>query len=322
MSTPVSQARVTPEQITPVLQSMGYDLMKEIGEGASARCFLVFSRQYQTLFVAKAMSLLCRQICSECEVNALRQLTSPYVISLYDVAFRPDCLYLVLEYCPLGPLDDYVRSNGPFSGAQLYGMCKAILTGLAYIHSQRFAHLDLKPSNILLDRYGRTKLADFGIARLFRLRAVTEQRAGSLAFMAPDVYSARSYDPFKADIWSLGVTFFFLAIGKVPWVSELPTQLQKEISTGCFTVPSSLDGPFAHVLREMMNVDARQRPSAADLLKMSPFAEADVKQGFVQVKTATKAPVAAAPGIRRPATAVMRKPAPIKPAAACPVPPP
>jgi serine/threonine protein kinase len=137
------------------------------------------------------------------------------VIYFYDFVTTPLFQYLFLEFCPAGTLLDVVRKAGPFEGAQLHAACKAILNGLAYIHGRHIAHLDIKPSNIFIDRFGRPKLADFGISRRFADPS-SVHRAGTLAFLAPEVLGCAAYDPFKADIWSLGVTFYVMAFGSDP----------------------------------------------------------------------------------------------------------
>jgi serine/threonine protein kinase len=195
----------------------------------------------------------------------------------------------------MGALSDIVSRNGPFQGKKLYGLCKGILNGLEYIHSQRFAHLDLKPANILIDRHGRPRLADFGVARLFRARNISEQRAGTLVFMAPEILSGRGYDPFKADMWSLGVTFYFLATGTLPWVAEAFEQCKEEIQSGNIRYPDELDPAFRSVLQAVLNINPAQRSLTTDLLKMDVFQKVDAKEGFILDKgqRASRAPAAA-----------------------------
>jgi serine/threonine protein kinase len=268
-------------QIVNDIAAMGYSLVKPVGAGGSARVFLVFSEKYQIFFVAKVMSLETKQICNDCEITALRQLTAPNVISLYDVSILAQAVYLVLEYCPHGSLLEYVRRTGPLHGRQLYGVCKGILTGLAYIHLQKFAHLDLKPANLLLDRYGRVKLADFGISRLFPDRGLSESRAGTFLFKAPELGARKAYDPFKADIWSLGVTLFFLATGRVPWSGVTTMEVRQEIGFGLVEYPTQLDIAFVCALQAMITVEPSNRPTASDCLRMPVFASAEAKDGFI-----------------------------------------
>jgi serine/threonine protein kinase len=288
MSTPDTE--IPESQIVGVLQSKGYNLIKQIGAGASARVFLVFSEKYQTFFVTKVMSFLTKQFCSECEVTALRQISSPNVIALYDYTLTPDCLYLFLEFCPHGSLHDYVNRVGPIRNQLLYGMCKGILSGLVDIHSQRFAHLDLKPANILIDRYGRVRLADFGISRLYHGSNLSNQRAGTIAYMAPEVYLLRSYDPFKTDIFSAGVTFFYMAVGRTPWMNTSSAELKREIPLASIQLPRDMNPEFAKLIRMMTVVEPGKRPTAEECLQMPIFADVATKEGFIRVKPDVNTP--------------------------------
>jgi serine/threonine protein kinase len=162
-------------------------------------------------------------------------------------------------------------------------MCKGILTGLAFIHSPCFAHLDLKPANILLDRYGRAKLADFGISGFFGNRSLSDQRAGSLAFMVPDVIQLVSM--ILSKLMSTAVSFYYLqpAGGNPRWVSETSIALQMKIPMGIFELSAQLGPEFAQAIKDMMNLDPRKRPSAAECLQMQIFADAEMNDGFIAV---------------------------------------
>jgi serine/threonine protein kinase len=212
---------------------------------------------------------------------ALKQLTCPYVIMLYDYERTPDSVYIFLEYCPHGALDTIIDKSGPLSGAKLYGMCKAILTGLAYIHSNRCAHSDLKPANILIDRYGRPKLADFGFSRVFTQNTLTDEHAGSMGFAAPEIFQPRSFDPFKADIWAAAMTIIYIATANLPWKQHVAPLIVKEIESGVMVPPRDFDPKLMPLIRSMTSKNPAQRPTADKCLTIEPIASADVKNGFL-----------------------------------------
>jgi serine/threonine protein kinase len=271
-------------QLKALLESKGYTFVKEIGSGGSACCYLVLSQQYHELFVCKAMSLRRRQVCRECEINALRQLSCPNVIYLYDLVVTPAAVYIFLEYCPGGSLSDVCQKKGLLQGRQLYGICKNILNGLVYIHEHRYAHLDLKPGNVLFDRFGRPKLADFGISHQYDTGGHEgSQRAGTSAYMAPEMLSCPTYDPFKVDIWAFGVTCFAIAYGTFPWSANTPEGLRMARLTKTLTFPKGCDPDFQAAVTAMLDPDPAKRPSAAQCMAMPLFQEADVKDGKIDV---------------------------------------
>jgi serine/threonine protein kinase len=183
--------------------------------------------------------------------------------------------------------------DGPLKGQLLYSVAKAILIGLAYIHGQRFAHFDIKPANILIDRFGRPKLADFGISRGFKEDQSSSQRAGTLAFVAPEIFlSSRTYDPFKADIWALGITFFIIATGASPWVSKDHSELRREICDGVFACPAEMPHAFKDLVRIMCNKNPEKRATAAECLEMPFFQGIDVKNAKLPIEGGSARPKA------------------------------
>jgi serine/threonine protein kinase len=268
------------DEAKAVCESKGYTLLHELGRGATACCYLIFSSQYSSHFVVKSMPRRGNEATLACELTALHQLSCPYIIYLYDYAVTRTCLHLFLEHCPGGSLADYVRRNGPIRGRRLYGALKAILAGLAYIHSKQFAHLDVKPANILIDRFGRPKLADFGIARGFaNAPLTTDQRAGTLEYMAPEILADGNYDPCKADIWSLGVLAYVLAFGEKPFAGRDVHALRMILDIAEVAFPADCDPAFMAAVKAMLRVSPEKRPTAAQLLETPLFAGADIAGG-------------------------------------------
>jgi serine/threonine protein kinase len=273
--------QVSIEAISEVLDSKGYSLVKEIGRGSSAICYLVFSRLYQTPFVAKVMTGLTESSL-QCETSALRGLSHPNVIYLYDIHPTPEAIYLILEYCPGGSLTTHVAKNGVMAGRPLYGMAKQVLTGLCYIHSMRWAHLDLKPANILIDKHGRVKLADFGISHMFEESGEATRRGGTVEFAAPELFQLGAYDPFKVDVWALAVTVYFMAFAAFPFPTRV---VGGEVPTYAFSTipfPTDADPLIISTLKAMFVIDPVKRPTAADCLNFPLFMHGDVKDGWLE----------------------------------------
>ena len=267
-----SAAALQDENLMRVIREFGYTLMNPIGTGGTASCFLVFSEKYNMYFVVKKMEISNKVICTHCELNALRTIISPHVIQMYNFKVEQDSIYLVLEYCSQGSLLDFIKKDGRLKGDKLNAICYTLLLGLKDIHDHAFAHLDIKPANILVDRYGRIKLADFGISRQQTDEKKEGQRAGTVVFMAPEIWNKKSYDPFKADIWSMGITFYFLATGKVPWRKTADKDATiKQIKSGYITYPSILPASFQGLLRKMLTVNPENRENIDELLKSPIF---------------------------------------------------
>lgn len=271
------------EELLSVLEEKQYKFVTQIGSGGSAIVYLVESLRYHQNFVCKQISLDIKGICKECELQALKNLGHPSIISLYDYKLTDNFLFLFLEYCPHGSLEDYVLYSGAVSQEQLLPLFKNILTSVEYIHSKRVAHSDIKPGNIFFDRYGRPKLADFGLSRLFQSSSPeSDYRAGSLAFMSPEMFNNNRYDPFAADIWALGVTLYIISTGLSPFPLKSPQSTIQNIQAGAYCIPFDMSETIAGLIKKMMNPIPNKRPKAKDILNYPCLKDVDMKDGFIK----------------------------------------
>ena len=198
-------------KLSDFLEKNGLIIQESIGKGGFASCFRVKSTKYGQTFVCKVAP---RDQSLGVELEVLRQADHTNIVKCYNYLTNATFAVLVLEDCVGGSLADYIDKNGPLKGVNLMRGVKEIFDSLEYLHKLQIAHLDLKPPNILIDIHGRLKLSDFGISRQFRESQMIQNLRGTKFFMAPEMFSQKMYDPFKADIWSLGITLFYMACGK------------------------------------------------------------------------------------------------------------
>ena len=269
------------QEIIHTLSEREYELQDEIGKGGYATVFTVRHRRYNEIFCVKVMYLLndARQTkvmqSYESEINSLMHLEHPHIIPIYNHFSSEHCYYIVLEYCPNGSLHDVIERDHP-TGIILQDMMKQILSAMVYCHEQHLCHRDIKPHNILVDKYGRLKLADFGLARMFEKDTSAAKKCGSLFYMAPELVAGLPVlDPFACDVWALGITFYEMYTGHVPWVGRHREQVQQEITTGNITWPRGCD-PLVYVLRKMLNIEA-QRRAPLSIIQQLPFFKEEQK---------------------------------------------
>lgn len=255
------------DDLSPLLDSNGYELLHAIGEGSSATVYLVKSKQYDELFVCKRIALIkCNDKISE--IRVLMDLNHPNIIRLYNYFEDDNYIYLILEYCPGGSLADIIREGAcNYSVKGALAVFQQIVAGLNHCHKKGIAHLDIKPANILIDKYSRIKLADFGLSKLIGNDGKLKEFRGSRCFMAPEVLLRGAYDPFKADIWSLGVTFYFLLTGQSPWPMKVQSEMEFAISMCMYTMPKGLDPILSGFIKSMMDISPESRPTTVELLE-------------------------------------------------------
>ncbi|KAJ8554785.1 hypothetical protein ON010_g9696 [Phytophthora cinnamomi] len=227
------------------------------------------------------------------EVEIMRSLYHRNIVLLFEVieADDSDKLYMVLEYMACGPCmvyrpdtkDFYSRvTGGTLSEELARSYLSDILLGLQYLHGRQICHRDIKPDNVLLNDTGRCHLTDFGCAKAVGVHDGKEtvwvtDTVGTYQFLAPECCSGEPYDPFKVDIWAVGVIFFIFLFGRLPFTSESARELFDEITRAEVVLPG-LDesrreqtlSPEAHdLLHRLLEKDPEQRITIAEALSHS-----------------------------------------------------
>ena len=209
------------ELLKSVLEAHEYQFKECIGSGGFSMVFRVHSLRYKSDFAAKVTNVKSarHRTASASYSNehaALSRLNHPNIIRLYDSFDSGDYAFLILEYCQNGSIRDKISVSGlPEGPCRL--MLRQLVDAVSHMHSCGIVHRDIKPSNVLLDSYGRPKLADFGLALCLKQGQFLHDHSGSLQYMAPEIMRKPCFDPFKADVWALGVTFHEMVLGALKW---------------------------------------------------------------------------------------------------------
>ena len=199
------------------------------------------------------------------EARAAARLTHPSVVTVYDVLQEDGTAYIVMELVEGRTLAEVVSEDGAVPPEKVARIGLDVLSGLERAHAEGIVHRDVKPANVMLDRDGRVKLADFGIASLKGDPKLTQTGIllGSPSFMAPEQAQDLASGP-PADLWALGATLYF-AVEGVP-----PFDRGKPIPTLTAVVyddprPPQKAGSLALVLTSLLAKDPDNRPSEAQL---------------------------------------------------------
>lgn len=232
---PICQPRyapVAPEDRLGKYLGDSLKLIGIIGTGAYGVVYLAVDVKTGIQYAVKTLSkfnadgspLDQRQVAFQHRELRLHYLASahPNVVSMHKIVDDPDCIYVVLEYCPEGDLFLNITERGQYVGKDELAkeVFLQILDAVEHCHTLGVFHRDLKPENVLVSNQGRTvKLADFGLAT--SSSRSEDYGCGSTFYMSPECLDPSSRRPFyycaPNDVWSLGVILVNLTCGRNPW---------------------------------------------------------------------------------------------------------
>lgn len=230
-------AETKPSLPIPKVLKDRYEMREFIGKGGMA---VVYTAYDEILHRQVAIKILNEQYSDDDmslarflrEARLARAIDHPNVIGIFDVIIGSDFYnYFVMEYLSGPTLKEFISTHYPIPAEQAVGIMKTLTSAVIAIHEEGIIHRDIKPQNVLLDTKGSgsLKIIDFGIA--IEVKEVIPQRTqgnqavmGSSHYLAPE--TAIGFPPdFRVDIYALGIVFFELLSGSVPFNGPTPTEI-------------------------------------------------------------------------------------------------
>ena len=209
-------------------QFNSYQIVAPLGEGGMAAVYKAFQPSMDRYV---ALKILPRQFASEelfiarfeQEAKVVAQLQHPHILPVFDYDQAEGYTYIVMPFLQSGNLTDLLTGQ-PLPLDQINKVISQIGDALDYAHSQGLVHRDIKPSNVMLDERGNCLLTDFGITKIVESSSkltVTGSILGTPAYMSPEQGMDQQLDG-RSDIYSLGIMFYEMATGRVPFQAETP----------------------------------------------------------------------------------------------------
>lgn len=203
-----------------------YEILEKLGQGGTS---VVYKARDVLLNRLVTIKILRDQFASDeefvrrfrHEAQAVAALSHPNIVSIYDVVFKEDMHYLVMEYIHGCTLKEYMMEKGSLTLDEVIDIEIQILDALQHAHEHNVIHRDIKPHNIMIDSNGQVKVTDFGIA--VAMSDITQNHSGSIMgsvhYIAPEQVTG---DPLseRSDIYSAGVVLYELLTGELPFQGD------------------------------------------------------------------------------------------------------
>lgn len=266
-----------------------FKYIRGLGQGSFGIVSLVLNKADGLQYALKALNKAALQRCNQlkyavAECKLLSGTAHPFIIPLHWVFQTKEKLFMVLEFCPNGDLSGLLQSQGRLTEPQAKFYISQIILALEFLHSKGIVYRDLKPQNILLDRFGYVRLADFGLA----IECENELNpamtfCGSPAYLPPEVLLHKGvWKP--ADVYSTGATLYELLTGQPPFYTEDIFVLYERIQAAALPLPNELSEEAKDLLSLLLAREPEARPSIVAVKRHSFFS--DIDWDLISSKTA------------------------------------
>ncbi|MCR4989283.1 MAG: Stk1 family PASTA domain-containing Ser/Thr kinase [Lachnospiraceae bacterium] len=209
---------------TGMMISERYEILEKIGTGGMSDVYKAKDHKLNRFVAVKVL----KQEFSEnanfvskfrVEAQAAAGLMHPNIVNVYDVGQEEGVHFIVMELVEGITLKKYIEKKARLSVKEAISIAIQVSMGIEAAHKNHIIHRDIKPQNIIISKDGKVKVTDFGIAKAATSNTITSNVMGSVHYTSPE-QARGGYSDEKSDIYSLGITFFEMLTGRVPFNGE------------------------------------------------------------------------------------------------------
>jgi serine/threonine-protein kinase len=257
------------ETVSPAIHIPGVDLMEKIGRGSQA---VVYKGRQVSMDRIVAVKIMAPETARDAaarerfldEARAAARLSHNNIVQAYDAGEADGYVYFLMEMIdpPRTVADLMQEHGGPLEEGEAVRIILQVAEALAHAHSRGFIHRDVKPKNIMLTPDGTAKLADMGLARQIGEGTFEEigKAFGTPYYIAPEQVVGNPDIDFRADIYSLGASFYEMLAGRPPFTAKTPQQIMQKHVKAQLVPPDHVNPDLSSGVSEVVELMMSKRP--------------------------------------------------------------
>lgn len=256
-----------------------YKIVATIGKGGMSNVYeardFILKRNVAIKFLKpEALKKVDNIIRFQNEARFSSALNHPNIVKIYDYGEYGNTLFIVNEFVKGQTLRDSLDFKGAYTINEACSIMLQLCDSLIYIHSKKIIHRDIKSSNVYILPDGSVKIGDFGISILLDSNLnINENKkiAGTAQYLAPELVTGKAGGSYQSDIYALGILFFELITGNVPFDGDNPNDIAikhvKEVMPSPLKIIPSLPKEAEKIFFKAVDKDLRVRYKTVKLMR-------------------------------------------------------